>query len=420
MFAYMRGWALQHGASRTPRPTRNDEAEKAWQKAAAEPGDYCFPSRPEEYAALAAAATCGADAQQRVPPAANTHYYLGEILWFRDRKDDAIAAWRACVAQKGDHALALRCLGFALSHPGTYFTNTGVPSGVANEEAYGFYLRAMEADPANAHVLLETDELAEKLKIPAAKRRAYLEARRATVDRYDPVLLRLVELFNETRSFDQALEILSSRTFYVWEGGRSLLTVFTDAALGCGVTARARGDNKKAAAFFQRALEYPENLQCAPGASAGVAPQANLFLAECRAAMGDADGARGALQAACAGWNLPGEMNFYRAEALVRLAKMEGRAPDAAAVKAELDALDGAIAQLEKPLPKELHASRKFFAGTSRDEAERANRCQAKYLRGLKAFHEGRKDEAAKLFDEAVAGRPSLVWAAYWRTRCAR
>ena len=113
-------------------------------------------------------------------------------------------------------------------------------------------------------------------------------------------------------------------------------------------------------------------------------------------------------------------MNFYRAEALVRLAKMEGRAPDAAAVKAELDALDGAIAQLEKPLPKELHASRKFFAGTSRDEAERANRCQAKYLRGLKAFHEGHREEAAKLFDEAVAGRPGLVWAAYWRTRCAR
>ena len=30
------------------------------------------------------------------------------------------------------------------------------------------------------------------------------------------------------------------------------------------------------------------------------------------------------------------------------------------------------------------------------------------------------KDEAARLFDEAVAGSPSLVWAAYWRTRCTR
>ena len=55
MFAYMRGWGLQQLC-------RSDEARKAWQKAAAEPGDYCFPSRPEEYAALAAAATCGADA----------------------------------------------------------------------------------------------------------------------------------------------------------------------------------------------------------------------------------------------------------------------------------------------------------------------------------------------------------------------
>ena len=413
MFAYMRGWALQQLC-------RSDEARKAWQKAAAEPGDYCFPSRPEEYAALAAAATCGADAQQRVPPAANTHYYLGEILWFRDRKDDAIAAWRACVAQKGDHALALRCLGFALSHPGTYFTNTGVPSGVASEEAYGFYLRAMESDPGNAHVLLEVDELAQKLKVSAAKRLAYLEARRAVVEKYDPVLLRLAGLYNETRQFDKALAILTSRTFHVWEGGRSLLSYFTDATLGCGLAARARGDNEGAAAFFRRALEYPENLQCAPGADAGVAPQANLFLAECREALGDAAGARTALEAACAGWNHPGAMNFYRAEALVRLARAEGRAPDAAAVKAELSALDGEIARLEKPFPKELHASRKFFAGTSQQEAERANRCQAKYLRGLKSFHEGRKDEAAKLFGEAVAGNPSLVWAAYWRTRCAR
>ncbi|MBP5789633.1 MAG: hypothetical protein J6W29_05310, partial [Neisseriaceae bacterium] len=186
MFAYMRGWSLKQLG-------RGGEAEKAWRKAAAEPGDYCFPSRPEEYAALAAAAKGGADAQERVPPAAtaNTHYYLGEILWFRDRKDDAIAAWRACVAKKGNHALALRCLGFALAHPGTYFTNTGVPSGVANEEAYGFYLRAMESDPGNAHVLLEVDELAQKLKMPAEKRLAYLESRRAVVEKYDPVLLRL-------------------------------------------------------------------------------------------------------------------------------------------------------------------------------------------------------------------------------------
>ena len=104
----------------------------------------------------------------------------------------------------------------------------------------------------------------------------------------------------------------------------------------------------------------------------------------------------------------------------MRLARAEGRAPDAAAVKAELSALDGEIARLEKPFPKELHASRKFFAGASQAEAELANRCRAKYLRGLKAFHEGRKDEAARLFDEAVAGSPSLVWAAYWRTRCAQ
>ena len=64
---------------------------------------------------------------------------------------------------------------------------------------------------------------------------------------------------------------------------------------------------------------------------------------------------------------------------------------------------------LEKPLPKELHASRKFFSGASQAEAERANRCQAKYLRGLKSFHEGRKDEAAKLCEMRCEPKPSTA-----------
>lgn len=44
-----------------------------------------------------------------------------------------------------------------------------------------------------------------------------------------------------------------------------------------------------------------------------------------------------------------------------------------------------ATCRIEKPLPRELHASRKFFSGGTPEEAEAANRREAAQLRELKA-----------------------------------
>ena len=370
MIPCIRGWALG-------KLGRDAEAKLAFERTAALPGERCFPSRPEEYEALVAA--------DAAAPAANISYYLGEILTFRDRKDAAEKAWRKAVEQDPGHALAWRGLGFILSHPGTYFVNTGVPTGVANEEAFACYAKSLAADPSNAHVLLEYDELAELMKVPAERRLRELEARRDVAGKYDPVLIRIADLMIAQGRFDDALELLRSRKFYVWEGGKDLIIYFTDAALGSARKALADGDLEKAVARCELAMTYPVNLQAAQGADAGVAPEACVLIAEVRRAQRDAAGERKALERALAGWSRPGRMNAFRIEALKALAKLDGKAVDPDAVKAQAEQLDREIERLEKPLPRELHASRKFFSGGTPEEAEAANRREAAQLRALKA-----------------------------------
>ena len=131
---------------------RADLAKERYARAAAQTTDYCFPSRHEEYAVLKRAAALR-------PDLANTWYYLGNLEWNNDQKDAARASWQKALALKPDHALALRNMGFALAHPGTYFTNTGAPSGIASREAYDCYLRALEADPGNFRTLDEAGKI---------------------------------------------------------------------------------------------------------------------------------------------------------------------------------------------------------------------------------------------------------------------
>jgi len=76
-------------------------------------------------------------------------------------------------------------------------------------------------------------------------------------------------------------------------------------------------------------------------------------------------------------------MNYWRATALRALAALDGKPVDAAALAAEATALRSAVEKLEKPLSTELHASRKFFSGGTREEAEAKNRREAARLRAL-------------------------------------
>ncbi len=338
--------------------------------------DYCFPSRLEELAVLKWAADGPAYNDKNA--CANTHYYLAEVLWNMDQKDAALASWRVAVRVNPKHALALRCIGFALSHPGTYFTNTGVPSGIASREAYEYYLKSLEVDPGNFRTLDEAGKLAEKLNLPASERLALMEKYRTTVDKYDPCILRYAYTLNAVGRHAEAHEILTTRRFHVWEGADGLLAPFVESCIGLGREAMAKGDYKTALGYFAESTTYPENLQAGRPGDAGTEPKSRYFMAQCKKALGDAAGWKAELENSLKGWIHAGEMDYWRVKALREL----GRDAETAPLVAELKQ---AIKELETPQPEIINAYAKFAGDNSAMERAAKAREKAGELRKLLA-----------------------------------
>ena len=312
------------------------------------------------------------------PDLSNAWYYLGCCEWNHDRKDAALADWRRCIALAPRHALALRCLGFGLSHPGTFFVTTGVPSGVPSREAYDFYLRSLEADPTNFRTLDEAGKLAEKLDLPAAERLALMEKYRATGEQYDPCMLRMAYALNAVGRFREAHDILTSRRFHVWEGADGLLAPFVESCIGLGNEALSRGDPATALAFFEESTTYPENLQAGRPGDAGTEPKSRYLMAQCRKALGDEAGCRAELENALKGWIHAGEMDYWRVKALREL----GRGGECEPL---LDELRQAIRELEAPAPEVINAYAKFAGDNSAMERAAKARGKAAALRALLA-----------------------------------
>ncbi|MBO4619564.1 MAG: hypothetical protein J5654_05580, partial [Victivallales bacterium] len=352
-----------------------DGAKDAWLAADAMTTDYVFPDRLEEAEALRMALAA-------VPSCANLWYYLGCCEWNHDRKEAALAAWEKCVALAPGHALALRCLGFGLSHPGTYFTNTGVPSGVPSREAYEWYIKSLAADPTNFRTLDEASKLAERLGLPPEERVALLERHRAAAEQYDPCMLRLAYAYNAAGRFREAHAILTGRRFHVWEGADGLLAPFVEACIGLGKEAMERGDFRAALAFFEESTTYPENLQAGRPGDAGTEPKSRYYMAQCHRALGDETGCHAELERALKGWIHAGEMDYWRAKALREL----GRGDECAPLLAELRQ---AIAELEAPAPEVINAYAKFAGENSAMERAAKAHGQAAFLRSLLAELEG-------------------------------
>ena len=368
LFGYFKAYA------QAKRNAGKDEVRKTLTDAGLMSSDYCFPSRLEELAVLQWAA----DGQAVNDPKAlaNTHYYLAEVLWNMDQKDAALASWRVAAKINPEHALALRCIGFALSHPGTYFTNTGVPSGVPSKEAYEYYLKSLEAHPGNFRTLDEAGKLAEKLNLPAAERLALMEKYRSTVDKYDPCILSLAYTYNAVGRYAEAHEILTTRRFHVWEGADGLLAPFVESCIGLGKAAMEKGDHKTALKYFEESTTYPANLQAGRPGDAGTEPKSRYFMAQCKKALGDDAGYKAELENSLKGWIHAGEMDYWRVKALREL----GRDAEVAPLVAELRQ---AIKELETPQPVIINAYAKFAGDNSAMERAAKAREKAGELRKL-------------------------------------
>ena len=282
-------------------------------KARAANPDYCFPARLEEIAILQ-----GAIAADHDDPKAP--YYLGNLLYDRQRYDEALVCWRSSTRLDPTFSIVWRNLGIGA------FNVRKDPI-----EAADCYERAFAAAPGDARLLYERDQLWRRLGRLPTDRLAELRKRRVLVDQRDDLTVEFCALLNQLGAHDEALEVLTRRRFQPWEGGEGMaLGQYVRTRLALGRRELAAGRPAQARPHFEAALDVPETfgeakhllanqsdvhywLGCAFAAAAnGTAARRHWTLAgEFR---GDFQGMRARVYS---------EMAYYSARALERLERKE-------------------------------------------------------------------------------------------------
>ena len=211
---------------------------------------YSNPHRVEEQAALEAALRANPRDASAPPPPRQPPLRRGHGARTRSRH------WKEATRLNPRLALSWRNVGYAERNLRQ-----------DDRAAYDAYRKALEIDPSDARVLLETDEVAERLKVLPAERLASLEKLQGTVDRRDDLVLRLVDLRlanGAQTGLEAAHRAMTTRDFNVWEGGYTLHLVWTDLNRKLGDLALDRKDLRAALGYYEQAAQYPKNLKVAP------------------------------------------------------------------------------------------------------------------------------------------------------------
>ena len=242
--------------------------------AAKMPSDYVFPFQNEAIDVLHAA-------MKSNPQDAHAPYYLGNLL-FDSQPDEAIALWQASAALDPSNAIVHRNLGIAFSHR---------KSGGSLDTAIAQMELAVSLPHKYALHFTELDEMYEAEGAAPEKRLALLEDNRDVVAQRDDSLAREINLLVATGKFDQAITLLNSKEFAVWEGGTlSVADDWADAHLLRGRLYLQDKKYQEAIADFKAALEIPSNLPSEERINRE--PETDYYLGKAYLGLGDQDQAK--------------------------------------------------------------------------------------------------------------------------------
>jgi len=233
---YTLGWLQERIGDQTAARTSYETASRL-------PADYCFPARLEEIAILTAA--------MRANPAdAKAPYYLGNLLYDRQRQQEAVMLWEKSAKLDSDFSTVWRNLGLG------YFNIRHQPA-----KARIAYDRAFRANPLDARLLFERDQLWKRLGVKPERRLRELTTQVQLVARRDDLSLEFCALLNQTGRHDEARQLLASRNFQPWEGGEGgPLGQHVRTHLALGRQALSQHDSPAAISHFKQALTTPRNL----------------------------------------------------------------------------------------------------------------------------------------------------------------
>ena len=171
---------------------------------------------------------------------------------------------------------------------------------------------AYALDPTDARVLMELDQLYQKLGVPNAERLTTLQEHLVQVMDRDDLYLEYVALHNYFGRYEEALRLLSQRRFHPWEGGEGKVPAqYLLSHVQLAKQALANGHPKSALPHLLTAAgPYPENL--GEGKLAGA--QENhiyYYMGVALSALGDEEGAAKAFRKAAQGLSEPVGMMYY-------------------------------------------------------------------------------------------------------------
>ncbi|MGL4851064.1 MAG: DUF5107 domain-containing protein [Phocaeicola sp.] len=218
-------------------------AKKYAKKAAQISPDGCFPNRIQEVLILQHAMVI--DPSDPFAP-----YYLGNFWYAARQYSDAIDCWERSYQLNPEFPTVLRNLALA------YYNKRD-----RKEEARELLERAFYLDTTDARLLMELDQLYKKRGMEHLERLAFLEKHPTQVAERDDLSIERITLFNLLGRYEEAKQLIASRTFHPWEGGEGKIgRQYTLCHMELAKKALKAGDFQEAVNLLQQIDHYPLNL----------------------------------------------------------------------------------------------------------------------------------------------------------------
>ena len=357
----------------------DDDSLKYYRLANRMPAEFCFPFRSETIDVLQHAMT-------RVPTDARAHYYLGNLI-YENEPERAVTYWETSRDLDDTFATVHRNLGMTYTRTGTDIS-----------KAIAAYERAAVCDNEDARIYFELGGLYNRAGIPPENRVAVHDFE--TIVKRDDALSVLITLYVHEGRYDEAIELLTTHHFNIWEGGGGFRDVYVDACLLKGIKNFRDGRYQEALSDFEAALEYPENLEVARGRNDWRSSRTHYFIGTAYESLGNSEKAAESFEKSVSFDVSESPILYYQGLAY----KIIGQQTEAT------DIFDKLISRGKERLEEDVSSD--FFAKFGEREDQAARMASAHYLVGLGYMGKGIEDEAKAAFDQALELNGNHLWAA--------
>lgn len=364
-----------------------------YKSAARMPSDYVFPFQHEAIGALK-------QAMKANPKDGFAPYYLGNLL-FDWQPEEAMKLWEKSSQLNPSFSVVHRNLAISYS---------------AQENMLGKAIEELEKAVAlkDRHAIhfFELDQLYEAAGVSPAKRLAVLEKYHSVVNQRDDAVSREISLKINMGKYEDAIKLMQGRHFNVWEGGArfSIHDSWTDAHLLLGKKSLQQKRYKEALASFQKALEFPENLQTAKNSWSGRNAEVAYWIGVGYDALGEKANAERHWKESSADMADIGNddvlpttdrsvLLYYQALSLLKLGQHnKANAIFAGLVKSGKEALSE-------------DAGVDFFAKFGQQQSEKSRQAMAHYIAALGYAGQSQKDNARQELALALKAKPDHLGA---------